>query len=385
MSDAPLLSVIIPAFNCAETLPRAIASARQIQPEPEIIVVDDGSSQNYDELQATFSHVRFIRHTQNMGLSQARKTGTEAANGQFILHLDADDYVLPAVISELLAKVVQHGYVLAIFGVIQQDEYGHQWQEDRNQLMDCASLSGRDLMEHELLCANSWIWHLCVNKLVARSLALQVYASIEVWPQLNMYEDLLWSLHLFSVLDSRTQICTTAQCGYVYIRHAESITLDKTSMRQQQRQRDMQQVFSLCRALLDQRTDASSWQVLFSWREQKAREFCGLPGDAEPLSVSLLNQSINMNALRRLRQRLTTMPAGPVYLYGKGELADRYQMWLDSQSIQVKGYLQTPASIASIPSNALVIIGSVGSFAAIVNQLRQINSDAIYVGALNCD
>lgn len=90
----PLVSVVIPTFNRAALLVKALHSVRQqTYPNLEIIVVDDASTddtatavQKIDDLR-----VHYIRHEVNRGGSAARNTGIRAATGEFIAFLDDDD------------------------------------------------------------------------------------------------------------------------------------------------------------------------------------------------------------------------------------------------------------------------------------------------------
>lgn len=94
----PIVSVVIPAYNRAHTLPRAIRSVfTQTFGEWEIIVVDDASSDQTDQVIKEFSdgRVRYIRHQQNRGPSAARNTGIRAARGVYVAFLDSDDEWLP--------------------------------------------------------------------------------------------------------------------------------------------------------------------------------------------------------------------------------------------------------------------------------------------------
>jgi glycosyltransferase involved in cell wall biosynthesis len=88
----PLVSVIIPAYNAAHFLPEAVRSIRWQGYQPlEILVVDDGSSDNCAEVaQSLGTDVRYVRQ-QNAGPSAARNRGLELAQGDFIAFLDADD------------------------------------------------------------------------------------------------------------------------------------------------------------------------------------------------------------------------------------------------------------------------------------------------------
>jgi hypothetical protein len=93
---SPRFSVIIPAFNAATTLARAIDSVRaQSWPVHEIIVVDDGSSDDTADVARRFGDaVRLIRQ-RNSGVSVARNAGAAAATGDWLAFLDADDWYAP--------------------------------------------------------------------------------------------------------------------------------------------------------------------------------------------------------------------------------------------------------------------------------------------------
>ncbi len=91
----PRFSVVIPAFNSAATLARAIESVRaQTWPAHEILVVDDGSTDATAEVAAGFDGVRLIRQ-KNSGVSVARNAGAAAATGDWLAFLDADDWYAP--------------------------------------------------------------------------------------------------------------------------------------------------------------------------------------------------------------------------------------------------------------------------------------------------
>lgn len=93
---SPRFSVIIPAYNAAATLARAIDSVRaQSWPAHEIIVVDDGSEDASADIAHAFGEaVRVIRQP-NGGVSRARNAGAAAANGDWLAFLDADDWYAP--------------------------------------------------------------------------------------------------------------------------------------------------------------------------------------------------------------------------------------------------------------------------------------------------
>lgn len=86
-------SVIIPAFNAAGTIERALRSCiRQSFPPLEILVIDDGSTDDTAQIVAQFkTKVRLIKLYQNFGVSTARNRGWDEAVGDYIAFLDSDD------------------------------------------------------------------------------------------------------------------------------------------------------------------------------------------------------------------------------------------------------------------------------------------------------
>ena len=92
----PRFSVVIPAFNAAATLARAIESVRaQSWPAHEIIVVDDGSTDASAAVAAKFGDAVCLIRQPNSGVSVARNAGAAAATGDWLAFLDADDWYAP--------------------------------------------------------------------------------------------------------------------------------------------------------------------------------------------------------------------------------------------------------------------------------------------------
>lgn len=87
----PRVSVIVPAYNCEQTIQAAIESAlAQDMPPHEVIVVDDGSSDRTRETVRGIREVRLIEQ-ENAGPAAARNAGIEASTGDWLAFLDADD------------------------------------------------------------------------------------------------------------------------------------------------------------------------------------------------------------------------------------------------------------------------------------------------------
>lgn len=90
----PTVSAIIPTYNRAHLVGRAIKSAlAQTWQDLELIIVDDGSNDNTESLVNSFDdpRIRYIRHNVNRGVAAARNTGIKAAKGEYLAFLDSDD------------------------------------------------------------------------------------------------------------------------------------------------------------------------------------------------------------------------------------------------------------------------------------------------------
>ncbi|HEV7239710.1 MAG TPA: glycosyltransferase family A protein [Thermoanaerobaculia bacterium] len=99
------VSIIIPTYNHARFLRAALESAlRQTRPALEVIVVDDGSTDETPEILAQFDDRICVRRQENRGPAAARNTGISAAHGDFLLFLDSDDVLLPACVELQLAR-----------------------------------------------------------------------------------------------------------------------------------------------------------------------------------------------------------------------------------------------------------------------------------------
>ncbi|MEX2336156.1 MAG: glycosyltransferase family 2 protein [Fulvivirga sp.] len=93
--EGPLISVIIPCYNHELYLGQAIESAlSQTFPNVEIIIVDDGSSDDSAKIAKSYHQVIYF-FQENQGSSAARNTGIILSQGDYIVFLDADDYLLP--------------------------------------------------------------------------------------------------------------------------------------------------------------------------------------------------------------------------------------------------------------------------------------------------
>lgn len=105
-----MVTIVITAYNVEDWIAKAIESAcRQTFDNLEIIVVEDCSTDSTREFLSTIddSKVKIVYNVENLGAGASRRKGIEAANGEYILLLDGDDWIEENFIEELYDKAVQ--------------------------------------------------------------------------------------------------------------------------------------------------------------------------------------------------------------------------------------------------------------------------------------
>ena len=108
MSDAPLVSIMMPCFNAEGTLPMALASIKaQTYENWEAVIVDDGSTDGTWELlrRQDDSRLRFHRFPENRGRGAARQQCLDMVRGKYLAMLDADDWQYPDRISHQVERM----------------------------------------------------------------------------------------------------------------------------------------------------------------------------------------------------------------------------------------------------------------------------------------
>ncbi|MGQ9670729.1 MAG: glycosyltransferase family 2 protein [Desulfosoma sp.] len=103
-TEPPLVSVVIPAYNAAWCVERAVRSVlSQDYPSVEVIVVDDGSTDGTPQILEKYRDRVHVLRKPNGGLSSARNAGIAAAQGDYVAFLDADDFWFPQKLSRQMA------------------------------------------------------------------------------------------------------------------------------------------------------------------------------------------------------------------------------------------------------------------------------------------
>lgn len=122
----PLVSVIVPLYNCEKYIEKCMASLlEQSYDHIEIIVVNDGSTDNSDEIMQQFIRpdlgIRYVRQA-NHGVAHARNTALKMATGKYILFVDADDYVGIHYVEDMVVCAEQNHSDLVISGFTMEEE-----------------------------------------------------------------------------------------------------------------------------------------------------------------------------------------------------------------------------------------------------------------------
>lgn len=110
-----LVSVIIPAYNCAKTVQKAIDSALSQDVSLEVLVLNDCSKESLEEVMQPYAEeerVRYIENEKNLGAAETRNRGVKLAKGEYIAFLDADDYWAEGKLKKQLALIEKTGCVL---------------------------------------------------------------------------------------------------------------------------------------------------------------------------------------------------------------------------------------------------------------------------------
>ncbi len=123
----PLVSVIIPVYNNAAYLNQCLASVvDQTYQNLQIILVDDASGDESALILRAFAEVdtriHVETHATNQGVSAARNTALQLVRGDYVIFVDADDWVEPNYVRHLVTKMVTEGYDLVVNPFITERE-----------------------------------------------------------------------------------------------------------------------------------------------------------------------------------------------------------------------------------------------------------------------
>ena len=148
----PQISVVIPAYNCAGYISKAIESVLYQNVSLELIVVNDCSSDNLDEVMKQYRDnpvLFYVKNEKNMGAVQSRNRGVCMASGEYIAFLDGDDYWEPDKLEKQLKIIKDKNTVLCCTA--------------RELITPDGKLTGRKIPVKEKIEYKDLLKHNCIN------------------------------------------------------------------------------------------------------------------------------------------------------------------------------------------------------------------------------
>lgn len=227
------VSIIIPVYNVAPYLDACLSSCvNQTFRDIEIIVVNDGSTDESSDIIKRYAETdeRVVVVTkENQGLIYARKSGLDIAKGQYIFHLDGDDFIETDAIEKLYDKVIElkADYIVANFYEVSGHERSEVLRNSRFK-----GLSGQDLFLC-MLRGGYEVW----GRLIRKTL----YDGV-IYKPIVMGEDLFITMQILQKVRKPVGV---DECLYNYVKRVNSITNDQESIAFEQGGDMIMSVFSL--------------------------------------------------------------------------------------------------------------------------------------------
>ncbi len=218
MNEGPLLSIVVPVYNVEQYLVKCLDSIlSQTLTDFEVIAIDDGSPDNcgkiLDEYAQKDTRIRVI-HKENGGVSSARNTALDIAQGEYIGFVDSDDYIDPDMYEYLVDSIKKSGCDIVICG------YHEVSNDEIKDIKICereALITSREgilgLIEDKTY--RGYLW----NRLYKREL----FDGIR-FPETVVMEDLYVNHLLFEKVD---KIHLLDKSLYYYIRREDSVTMKR--------------------------------------------------------------------------------------------------------------------------------------------------------------
>ncbi|MBR5020446.1 MAG: glycosyltransferase family 2 protein [Oscillospiraceae bacterium] len=150
-----LVSVVMPAYNCAASIGDSIESVLCQDVPLELIVVNDRSPDDLDAAMEKYLHddrVVYVTNEKNMGAAQSRNRAMEMARGKYIAFLDSDDIWLPGKLKKQLDILEQTGNVLCCTARSLMTPEG---VDDGRVLPVAEVITYRDLLRHNSIACSS--------------------------------------------------------------------------------------------------------------------------------------------------------------------------------------------------------------------------------------
>ena len=214
------LSIIVPVYQVQHSLERCVRSITQMAfDDYELLLVDDCSPDESgalcDRLADEDSHIRVIHRTTNGGLSAARNTGIQQAQGNYLTFIDSDDYIDADVFTLLMRQLELHPE----YDLLEYAATIHEGAADAHALTfsDRVYHDAQTYWYEEQVYAHAY----ACNKVYRRAL----FGDDLRYPEGKIFEDIQLLPHL--LLRAKT-VATTAMGRYHYVYNPQGITVSAT-------------------------------------------------------------------------------------------------------------------------------------------------------------
>jgi len=409
------LSVLVPVYNSEKYLKRTLDSILESTLNSiEIIIIDDNSPGNCKEIVDSYNNpdIKYIKHDKNKGLFQARYTGILNATGEFIAHLDSDDWVNNTLYLDAYNKAKESNSDLVLFNAVQCDEKNYRWQENHNKIIPFSNKTGEEILK-QTLYSNSyaWIWHVCWNKLIKKETALKVANQFKNFNNhLNMCEDLLWSISLFIYLNDKNTISAISNSGFTYFRHSESITITHSYNSYLKKMLDLKIVFQEIKKLFKINNLYTKNELLIQqmfatiynnylqnapeeYLLKNQKEYSTIKTFIKQHDLTISENEITNRVSEEILQKVLNKNIKEVSIFGMGKLCELLINKFNENKIKVHSIILTnkkDEQYKHIPIYNIndfkntkiffpIVIASIGSFYQIKDSLYDVNTQKVGV------
>jgi glycosyltransferase involved in cell wall biosynthesis len=210
------LSIIIPVYNNEKYVARCLDSifSQEFKGTFEVIAVDDASTDKslnvLKEYRNREDRLKIIEHKTNRKQSIARASGMNASSGDYIMHVDSDDWLLPGALENLHSKIIKTKSDVLVFDIVRVNSTGN-WIP--------VNLIRKEICTSDKIKVQNLFFGSSCNKIVRRSLIETLISGTTIGT--NTTEDLLYTIEILLKSD---MICTTRGTYYAYFINTESTT-----------------------------------------------------------------------------------------------------------------------------------------------------------------
>lgn len=206
------VSVVIPAFNCEKTIERCIESVlNQTYSKLEIIVINDGSTDNTLDKMEKFDNKIIVINKNNSGPSETRNIGIERATGKYMFFLDSDDYLHPKAI-EILLKEFSEG-----IDIVRGNYYFIRNKKifKNNKFPSFEKINSKEMLNKYMMQNSIW------NTVWGQLIKMEYCKKVRFDKNIRIGEDLLFNYQLYN--NVKMIKCVNFHL-YYYVDNCNSIT-----------------------------------------------------------------------------------------------------------------------------------------------------------------